>query len=257
METFLGINVSINGSWWFFIVYVELLLLTPFAVLFVRRFSWPLLLLFSGLVYLLSPASGFTVFAEMIETVGLSSIVYKSFPLDLLWFNQFFFFIGFCFAASGIFETSLQFSCKRLLNPLLRHTIALFCIGLIVSFRYYFIDIGALFGILSREGINIFQYTIISSRADFILGPLAIFAFTLLFHQHRLSGLAFLGKHSASIWLIHGVVISIVLTIIKNIHPWSPLAFLLILSLCILYALLYSSVARLWITKKEELKTDV
>jgi len=246
VETFLGINVAINGSWWFFIIYVELLLLTPLAVLFVRRFSWPPLLTLSCFVYLLSPESGFPFFADIIRRIGLSSLMYKVFPLNLLWFNQFFFFIGFCFATSGIFETILRNSIQRLPKSFPRHSIALLLIGLIFSFRYYLIDIGAVFGILSREGIDIYQYTIISTRADFFLGPFLIIALVLLFHQHRLSGLTFLGNQSAPIWLIHGTIIALIMNILKNAHLWSPLIFILVLFFCVLYALAYSTISSWW-----------
>ena len=248
IETFLGINVAINGSWWFFIIYVELLLLTPLAVLFVRRFSWPPLLALSCFVYLLSPESGFSFFADIIRQFGLSSLMYKPFPLNLLWFNQFFFFIGFCFATSGIFETILRQSIQRLPKTFYRHSIALLLIGLIVFLRYYLIDIGAVFGILSREGLDIYQYTIISTRADFILGPLLIIALVLLFYQHRLSGLTFLGNQSAHIWLIHGTIISLIMNSLKNVHLWSPLLFFLVLFFCVLYALAYSTISR-WCKK--------
>ena len=246
LETCLGINVAINGSWWFFIIYVELLLLTPLAVAFVRRFSWPSLLALSCFVYLLSPESGFSYFAEVVQQIGLSSLMYKPFPLNLLWFNQFFFFIGFCFAASGIFETILHKTITSLRYPFQRYCIALAAIGLIFFARYYLIDIGEVFGILSREGIDIYQYTIISTRADFILGPLLIIALVVLFHQHLLPGLTFLGNQSAAIWLIHGTIIALVMDKLKDIRPWSPLAFLLVLFFCVLYALLYSAIFRRW-----------
>jgi fucose 4-O-acetylase-like acetyltransferase len=243
VETFLGINVAINGSWWFFIIYVELLLLTPLAVLLVRRFSWPPLLAASCFGYLLSPESGFVFFADIIQQIGLSSLMYKPFPLNLLWFNQFFFFIGFCFAASGSFETILQQSIQRLPQAFLRHSIALFFIGIIILFRYYLIDIGNAFGISSRGGIDIYQYTIISTRADFILGPLLIIALVLLFYQNRLPGLTFLGNQSAPIWLIHGTIIALLMNSLKNIHLWSPLLFFLALFFSILYALTYSIIS--------------
>jgi len=92
VKTFLGIDVAINGTWWFFIIYVELLLLTPLAVLFVRRFPWLFLLFLSTFVYLLSPESGFTVLANLIEKLNLSTIMYEHFPLNNLWLNQFYFF---------------------------------------------------------------------------------------------------------------------------------------------------------------------
>jgi hypothetical protein len=246
VETCLGINVAINGSWWFFIIYVELLLLTPLAVYFVRRFSWPSLLLLSCFVYLLSPESGFSYLAEVMQQIGLSSLMYKAFPLKLLWFNQFFFFIGFCFAASGFFETILHLAIKSLRHPFQRHCIALVTIGLVFFVRYYLIDIGEVFGILSRDGIDIYQYTIISTRADFILGPLLIIALVLLFHQRMLPGLTFLGNQSAAIWLIHGTIIALVMNSLKNVRPWSPFVFLLVLFLCVLYALSYSAILRRW-----------
>ena len=248
-ETFLGINIAINGSWWFFIIYVELLLLTPLAVLFVRRFSWVLLLVLSAFVYLLAPESGFTVFAKLMGKLDLASIMYEAFPLKLLWFNQFYFFTGFCLAASGLFEIALQGSMKKLSLPFLRCSIALVLIGIIFFFRYYLIDISAALGILSRERLDIFQRTLIRTRADFILGPLLIYALVLLFHRHRLRMLGFLGNQSAAIWLIHGTVIALILQPMKAIRPWSPFVFFLVLSLCVLYALAYSLAAR-WLQKR-------
>ncbi|AGF77314.1 cation transport ATPase [Desulfocapsa sulfexigens DSM 10523] len=248
-ETFLGTNIAINGSWWFFIIYVELLLLTPLAVHFVRRFSWLYLALLSSFVYLLSPESGFSFFADQIARLDLSAIMYEPFPLNLLWFNQFYFFTGFCLAASGLFETILRGSIKTMGRSLLRYGIALGLIGAIFCFRYYLIDISSALGILSKEGLNIFQRTLIRTRADFILGPLLIYAMVLLLHHHRLRSLAFLGNHSAPIWLIHGTVIALLLQPMKSIRPWSPLVFFLVLSLCVLYALAYSSVAS-WLRKK-------
>lgn len=243
VETFLGINVAINGSWWFFIIYVELLLLTPLAILFVKRFSWPPLLALSCFVYLLSPESGFSFFADKVHQFGFSSLLYKPFPLNLLWFNQLFFFIGFCFAASGFFEIILRQSIQKMPQTFQRRNIALLLIGVIIFFRYYLIDIGAVFGILSREGLDIYQYTTISTRTDFVLGPFLIIALVLLFYKHRLSGLTFLGNQSAHIWLIHGTIISLIMNSLGSFHLWSPLIFILVLFFCVLYALTYSAIS--------------
>ncbi len=249
VETFLGINVTISGSWWFFIIYVELLLLTPLALLWVKKFSWQSLLLLSFFIYLLSPESGFVFFSSRIEQFGFSSLMYEFFPLDLFWFNQIFFFTGFCFAASGLLNTVLEKSINNLPNPFLRSSIALTLIGLILFFRYNFIDIGTFSGILSVGKINIFQRVVINARADFILGPLLVFALLLLFHQRRLSILTFLGNHSAAIWLIHGSLIAIAMTTLKKLRPWSPLVFFSILFLCILYALAYSTFSK-WLRNR-------
>ncbi len=249
VKTFLGIDVAINGTWWFFIIYVELLLLTPLAVLFVRRFPWLFLLFLSTFVYLLSPESGFTVLANLIEKLNLSTIMYEHFPLNNLWLNQFYFFTGFCLATSGLFETALQGSIKKLFQPFLRRSIALTLISAIFFFRYYLIDISSVLGIFSKEGLDIFERTLIYSRADFILSPLLIYAIVLLFHRQRLRMLSFLGNQSAPIWLIHGTIIALILQPMKSIRPWSPFVFLLVLSLCVLYALAYSSAAR-WLRKQ-------
>ena len=139
VETFLGFNVTINGSWWFFIIYVELLLLTPLAVLFVRRFSWGPLLCLSFILYLLSaPTSGFPYFARAIESMDLTSILYKTFPVNLFWPNQLYFFTGFCLAVSGILETILRRSLNRLYPSFWRYTTALVLIAAVLSFRYFF-----------------------------------------------------------------------------------------------------------------------
>lgn len=241
IETFLGINVAISGSWWFFIIYVELLLLTPLAVLWVRKFSWWSLLALSFCIYLLSPASGFVFFSSKIEQIGLSSLMYEFFPLNLFWFNQLFFFTGFCFAVSGLFNTALDKSINGLPQPFIRSSIALILIGLILFCRYKLIAIGTFVGLLSVGKINIFQRVVINARTDFILGPLLVFALILLFHKRKLPALTFLGNHSAPIWLIHGTIIAITMSLIKNIRPWSPLVFFSILSFCVLYALIYSS----------------
>lgn len=248
-ETFLGTNIAINGSWWFFIIYVELLLLTPLAVLFVRRFSWPSLFFFSSFVYLLSPQSGCSFFADQITRLNLSAIMYDPFPLNFLWFNQFYFFTGFCLAASGFFETILRGSVSKMGHPFLRYGVALVLIGVIFYLRHNLIDISTALGILPQERLDVFQRTLIRTRADFILGPLLIYALVLLCHRHHLRTLIFLGNQSAAIWLIHGTVIALLLQPMKSIRPWSPLVFLLVLSLCVLYALAYSSVAG-WLRKK-------
>ena len=247
VETFLGWNVSINGSWWFFIIYVELLLLTPMAVLFVRRFSWGLLLCLSFVLYLLSaPASGFPYFARGIESIGLTSLLYKNFPVNFFWPNQLYFFTGFCLAVSGIFEAVLQQSLNRLQPSFWRYATALILIAAVLSFRYYFFDIGEFFGVLSKKGINIFQYITINTRADFILAPVFIFALVLLSYRHESPILSFLGNYSAAIWLIHGSIILIVSNILKPYHPWSPLVFFTVLFFCVLYALAYIGIRNLW-----------
>ncbi len=249
LETFLGIDVTINGSWWFFIIYIELLLLTPLATLWVKKLSWWSLLLFSFLVYLLSPASGFFFFSSRLEQFAFSSLMYDFFPLNLFWFNQLFFFTGFCFAASGLFNRAIGKSINTFPNSSLRSGIALIFIGLTLLFRHNFIEIGTFLGMLSQERIDIFQYVAISARADFILGPLLVFAFTLLFHQYQLSILTLLGKHSAAIWLIHSSIIAITMVLLKQVRPWSPLIFVFVLFICILYALAYSTSYR-WIKNR-------
>lgn len=247
VETFLGFNVAINGSWWFFIIYVELLLLTPMAVLFVRRFSWGPLLSLSFVLYLLSaPASGFPYFARAVESMGMASLLYKTFPVNLFWSNQLYFFTGFCLAVSGIFETILQRSLNRLYPSFWRYVTALALIAAVLSFRYLFIDIGEFFGVLSKHGINIFQYITINTRADFILAPVFIFALVLLSYRHESPILSFLGNYSAAIWLIHGSIILIVSNILKPYHLWSPLVFLAVLFFCVLYALAYTNIRNLW-----------
>lgn len=247
VETFLGFNVTINGSWWFFIIYVELLLLTPMAVLFVRRFSWGLLLCLSFILYLLSaPVSGFPYFARVIESMGLTSTLYKTFPVNLFWPNQLYFFTGFCLAVSGILETILRRSLNRLHPSFWRYATALVLIAAVLSFRYFFIDIGEFFGVLSKKGINIFQYTTINTRADFILAPVFIFALVLLSYRCESPILSFLGNYSAAIWLIHGSIILIVSTSLKPYHPWSPLVFFTVLFFCVLYALAYRGIRNLW-----------
>lgn len=256
VETFLGINVAINGSWWFFIIYVELLLLTPAAVLFVRKFSWKLLFTISILLYLFALESGFPFFSSVVEHAGLSSVFYGSFPIKLFWYNQLYFFTGFCMAASGILENILHKSLTRLRHPMQRYSIALFLITAILFGRYHLIDLGVFAGILSMEKMNIYEYTRLSSRADFILGPLFIYSLLLLFYRHRIPTLRFLGKHSASIWLIHGTIISLLMTSFGKWHPWSPLAFALILLLSSAYALLYSSAERFIWTKTVTPVTD-
>ena len=247
VETFLGFNVTINGSWWFFIIYVELLLLAPMAVLFVRRFSWGPLLCLSFILYLLSaPVSGFPFFARAIEGMGLTSILYKTFPVNLFWPNQLYFFTGFCLAVSGSFETLLERSLSRLYPSFWRYATALVLIAAVLSFRYFFIDIGEFFGVLSKRGLNIFQYTTINSRADFILAPVFIFALALLSYRHKSPILSFLGNYSAAIWLIHGSIIVIVSNSLKPYHLWSPLVFLAVLFFCVLYALAYTGLRNLW-----------
>lgn len=238
VETFLGVNVALNGSWWFFIVYVELLLLTPLAVLLVQRFSWQIFLGLSFFLYLFSaPVSGFPYLASLLNDAGLEDLLYTYFPLNLFWPNQFYFFTGFCLAASGYFEQGLQRGLK--IGFFYRIAFALLLITLILLFRYFFVDICVLFGLLSKEGMDIFQYTTITTRVDFILGPVCLFSLVLLFYGHALPWLCFLGRQSAPIWLIHGSIISIVTNLLKPYHVWSPLVFFTVLFPCILYALLY------------------
>ncbi|MDD3815745.1 MAG: acyltransferase family protein [Desulfocapsaceae bacterium] len=246
VETLIGINVSINGSWWFFIIYVELLLLTPTSVFIVRRYSSKPLLLLSFLLYLLSaPVSGFYYFSQIIERIGLTSLFYNSFPVNLFWPNQLYFFTGFCLAASGIFEKALQFSLKKLHHSFWRYSISSLLIIALLLLRYFFIDIADFFGVLSKKGLNIFSYIMINSRIDFILAPVFIFALILLLYQKKCPFLSLLGKHSAAIWLIHGTILIMVTKSLKEYHPWSPLVFLVVLFFCVLYALAFKGIKNL------------
>ncbi|MFH2122005.1 MAG: acyltransferase [Pseudomonadota bacterium] len=246
IETLVGINVSINGSWWFFIIYVELLLLTPASVYIARRFSWRPILIFSFFLYLLSgPVSGFYYFPQLIEKIGLTSLFYENFPVNLFWPNQLYFFTGFCLACSGIFEQTLQLSLKKLQHPFWRCSISLVLIITLLLLRYFFIDIGDFLGLISKKGLNIFSYITINSRIDFILAPVFIFALILLLYQNRCSFLSFLGSHSAAIWLIHGTILIIVTNSIKQYHLWSPLIFLIVLFFCVLYALAFEGIKNL------------
>ncbi len=251
-DTFLGTDVDINGSWWFFIIYVELLLLTPLIVLLVHRFSWKILFALSCFLYFLSPDTGFTLISDIVEKIGLASLFYEDFPINMFWYNQLYFCIGFCLAASGYFEKILHKSMIKLQHPWLRTTIALTLIVLILFFRYYLTDIGALLGIYSKKGIDIYQYIAVSTRADFILSPLFIFALVLLFHQRQLPLLLFFGRQSALIWLIHGVIISLLRNSLQDCHPWSPLVFAAVLVLSSLYAILYTTVAKAIIAHRSQ-----
>ena len=247
LKTFLGVDVTINGSWWFFIIYVELLLLTPPAVWFVQRYSWPLLFFVSCLLYLLSPASGFQFFAQLFMETKLGPFMYNYFPINLFWLNQIYFFTGFCLAASGIFEAVLQGAFKRLYSPWKRKGIALLILTAVLFFRYFLVDIGDALGLISKQGMDIFAYTAINFRADFILGPVFIFALTLLCYHHRLGVLQFLGRYSAPIWLIHGTFLFIVVSLLNPYHLWSPLAFMIILLLSVIYAQIYTFIERRWL----------
>lgn len=240
--TLVGINVSINGSWWFFIIYVELLLLTPWAIAFVKKFTWQHLLIGSCFLYLLAPQNGIPYLHTIIKILGLSGLLYGSLPLNLFWFNQLFFFTGFCMAASALFETTLQLSLKTLQTQFSRCTFALLLIAAVLLLRYFLLDISVYLDLLSREGIDIYRYTAISARADFILGPLFIFGLVLLFYQQQLNILTFLGNNSAAIWLIHGSAIAFITRWLKPFHPWSPFIFLGTLAFSLLYALTYSTI---------------
>lgn len=244
--TFLGIDVSLNGSWWFFIIYVELLVLTPPAVAFIQKYSWQLLLLLSCFLYLFSPQSGFQYFTHVLMETKPGVFLYNYFPINLFWLNQLYFFTGFCLAASGMFERALQQSVQRLNMPWLRLGTALLLLTAVLAFRYLLVDIGDALGVISRQGMDIVAYTMMSSRADFILGPMYIFGLALLFHGHRLPVLVFLGRHSAAIWLIHATVLYIVVSILGSYHLWSPLVFMIILFFCILYAQVYAFFERRW-----------
>jgi hypothetical protein len=239
VETFLGVNVSINGSWWFFIIYVELLLLTPLSVHFIRRFSWQSLLVLSFVVYLLSPESGFTFFSQRLKEIGLGPLLYNPFPISLFWLNQIYFYTGFCLAASGLFEAALDRTLHGLRSSRHRYGIGLLVVVGVLTLRYCIVDMGEYLGLFSRQGMDIFTYTLINIRADFILGPLFIYGLILLFYGHSMPRLRFMGNNSATIWLIHGSVVYIVISVLTPYRPWSPLAFLAVLIVSSLYALVY------------------
>jgi hypothetical protein len=245
LETFLGLDVTINGSWWFFIVYVELLLLTPFSVMLLRRISWLPVLLLSCLLYLLSPESGVSFFATRIEEMGLGNYFYGAFPIKLFWYNQLFFYTGFCLAAGGIFERFLKGILTRLSSLPVRYIVAILLLTCTCFLRYFLIDIAALFGLISRQGMDIFQYTFITARADFILGPLMILSLTLFFSGKQFSLLRFIGSNSAPIWLIHTSVISLLLLATQPYPLWSPILLLLVTAVSSLYAMFYT-----WLHKR-------
>lgn len=240
VATLLGIDISVNSSWWFFIIYVELLLLTPLVIHFVRRFSWKWVLACSFIVYCFSPDSGLAWFAQWFSNMGLAPIFYKHFFINLFWMNQVYFFVGFCLAASGTFETIMQRSIKVFAQPWQRHTFGILLIALVLVFRYFFLDICSFLGVLSRENVNIYVYTSLNSRPDFILAPIFIYALTLLCYRHSLPALSFLGNNSAAIWLIHGTVLFLVIEITTPYHLWSPLIFFIVIMVSVMYAVLYS-----------------
>ncbi len=245
VDTFLGLNFSLNGSWWFFIIYVELLILTPPAVYFVRRFSWQPLLVLSLCIYLLSPESGFPNPFTLQPGQPLTNLLSNFFPLGFFWPNQFYFFTGFCLAASGKFEHLLKWTIARLPSPRSRHLLALTVLLTIFILRYFLIDLAGFFHLLDKSSLDIFHYTMISSRADFILGPVTVFFLVLLLYQHRLESLDLIGRNSAAIWLIHESLLSVLKPLVKSWHPWSPLVFFTILLLSLGYALLYSRLGSL------------
>ncbi len=243
VTTYLGLNVGINGGWWFFIIYVELLLLTPLMVYLTRRFSWKTPALLSLLLYLLSPAGGFTGFSRLVDQAGLSSLFYSSFPIRLFWYNQLYFCTGFCLAAGNGFETVLRAGFRVLANPLQRRGAALLFISLIFLFRYNLVRIGAWLGIFDIKDMDIYRYTAVNTWLDWLLGPLLLFFLVLLLHGGRWAVLRFLGSHSAAIWLIHGAVIVLVTGNIGDFRPWSPLLFAAVLGLSCGYAWLYGEIA--------------
>ncbi|RUM36310.1 MAG: hypothetical protein DSY58_05590, partial [Desulfobulbus sp.] len=95
-------------------------------------------------------------------------------------------------------------------------------------------------GVLSRENVNIYVYTSLNSRPDFILAPIFIYALTLLCYRHSLPALSFLGNNSAAIWLIHGTVLFLVIEITTPYHLWSPLIFFIVIMVSVMYAVFYS-----------------
>ena len=240
IATMLGLDVSVNASWWFFIIYVELLVLTPLAVRFVRRFSWQWLFACSFIVYFFSPDTGLAFFAQWLTNMGLAAIFYNHFFINLFWMNQLYFFVGFCLAASGRFEAGLRKSIHIFSQQWQRQIAGILLISLVFGFRYFFLDIGSALGVLSRENVNIYTYTTLNSRPDFLLAPIFIYGLTLLCYQRSWPVLSFLGNNSAAIWLIHGTVLFIVIQSVTAYHLWSPLVFLAVVLLSVVYALVYS-----------------
>lgn len=173
---FVGLSSSYNNEWWFFILYIELMLVVPLLNYIIRDDLLKSVINVVGLL-VIGKAMGIGIDAGLNLGKIPNLIIYRI--KDLI-FWQTYFLIGFICAKFGLFSKVM----KQFIDSKLDRRIvyALLCV-LIVFIRKIL-------------GNNLIM--------DFILMPCFVFAVVNLLYNsvfHKLFRL--LGEHSTNMWLIH------------------------------------------------------
>lgn len=166
---------SYNGAWWYIQTYVILVLLTPSLIKIVKRYPSILLLMISGLIYLISYIQRIKHVIDLGDNQPLIILVNA---IVLLGTSQLAFIVGFIFAKERLYS--------KLHNKF--NTI-------------YYKNIICTVGILLLVVIH-------GLYESMIIAPITAICFIFLFNLMDKGAwlqkpLLFIGNHSTNIWLIH------------------------------------------------------
>lgn len=203
---FFGLSNSYNGAWWFLQIYIIFVLLSPFIIKLVKRYSSMVLLCASGVIYLLSYIQRFKGIVDFGDHEIILGIMKTS---VLFGTSQFSFVVGAIFAKEMIYSKIYN----RCYNIKFKNTLCL--TGILMLIIFHAVIQSAI--IAPLNGIAFVCLFSLMNKSDLILKPLN-----------------FISNHSTNIWLTHMFFYMTIFTEITFAPNYPILIFLWLITLCLI-----------------------
>ncbi|MBP3904024.1 MAG: acyltransferase [Turicibacter sanguinis] len=201
IENALGLKSTFNAEWWFIRVYIILLFLFPIFRSILKKVNIIACIMMSILLFGIG---------SILSIIGI-------FPLtSLIFYNQFFFFIGIVICKFNVFDkVNLYLQNKRL--------------------SVSFISIG-LFTMMPFINFIMNSIPIIEYFNFIVLTPIFIWAISNIKFKSKVISLV--GYHSTNIWLCHSFFCYYYFREFTYMPRWTPLIFIWLLTLSVLSSLI-------------------
>jgi len=238
--TMFGLDVTLNGTWWYVPVYAMVLLLMAFLDRKLRTISWRVLLFCSAGLYILSSYTNFPYVGKVLEKLHLFTVFRGFYAIDYFLGLQWFFVLGFLAGRNLWIEITLEKYFAKIKRPIVLRLVVVFLLSLLLLFRYNLADIQMSCGIIKAQDRNNIMDVLYNSRLDFVLLPVCALCFVMLgIGKARI--LSCFSPFVAAIWFTHGTFISFIPYVCKHLLGISSLSsfvfFLLVIAISLLYAI--------------------